>query len=87
MAHPHSFEFLTARKGNHFIVLIVVTAAGVSRLVARKRPRTSFIVQLTLYVRSFENRGNILRNQIILYRFRLVYSKDIFAIWTPFGFI
>ena len=52
----------------------------------KKQPRTSSIVQLILFIWSFEISGNILRNQNF-YMFRPMYSKQVFVILTPFGLI
>ena len=45
-----------------------------------------FLMDMKFYFWAFEISGNFLRNQKI-YRFRLMYSKQVLAIWTPFGFI
>ena len=61
-----SFKCFTALKGTHFIVLFVVTAAGVVSCGSpNKRPRTSTIVQFIFYFWSFGISRNILRNQKI----------------------
>ena len=87
---PYLFllNVFTALKGTHFYILFVLTAAGVMLCGSpKKKPRTSSIVQFIFFFWSFEIRVEIFWEIIFFHRFRPLYSKQVFAIRTPFGFI
>ena len=57
----------TALKGAQFEILFAITVAGVVSCGSPKRsPRTSSIVQIMLFFRSFEISEVILRNQKVI---------------------